>query len=106
MPPGLKKAAQMKRPDNCKTSQPMPPEGTAQAREFRTRDMFWPWLLVLWIPLDLFTLSSCAPKKYPIYQAPHMGAEYQFDQGMHPPKHKLGLFNRKMRKSMQQEGMP
>lgn len=64
------------------------------------------WLLIAALSAEVLGMVSCAPKKYPIYQAPHMGAEYQFDQGMHPPKHKLGLFSKRMRKSMEQRGMP
>lgn len=64
------------------------------------------WLLIGVLGAEILAMASCAPKKYPIYQAPHMGAEYQFDQGMHAPKHKLGLFSKRMRKSMQQGGMP
>ena len=64
------------------------------------------WLLIGVLLAEAAIMGSCAPRKYPIYQAPHMGAEYQFDHGMHPPKHKLGLFSKRMRKSMQQGGMP
>lgn len=48
----------------------------------------------------LFT--SCAPK---IYQPPHLGAEYRFDEGLKPEKPQQQLFSRSMHKYLKETGV-
>lgn len=55
-------------------------------------------------------LYSCARVKHAferkerIYQAPRMGAEYRFDEGLRREKHPQNLFSKKDRKDMEKMG--
>lgn len=55
---------------------------------------------VLFIMGLLFT--SCAPK---IYQPPHLGAEYRFDEGLKPEKPPQQLFGKSMHKYLRETGV-
>lgn len=46
--------------------------------------------------------TACAPK---IYQPPHLGAEYRFDEGLKPEKPRQQLFDGRMHKYLQSTGM-
>lgn len=55
-------------------------------------------------------LYSCArvrhalARKERVYQAPRMGAEYRFDEGLRKEKHPQNLFSKKERKDMEKMG--
>lgn len=59
-----------------------------------------PLYFVLFIMGMLFT--SCAPK---IYQPPHLGAEYRFDEGLKPEKPQQQLFGKSMNKYLRETGV-
>lgn len=59
-----------------------------------------PLYFVLFIPGMLF--ASCAPK---IYQPPHLGAEYRFDEGLKPEKPQQQLFDKSMHKYLRETGV-
>lgn len=47
-------------------------------------------------------LAACSPR---IYRPPALGAEYQFDRGMPAAKHPSTLFDKKMNKDLEEEGI-
>lgn len=55
---------------------------------------------VLFIMGMLFT--SCAPK---IYQPPHLGAEYRFDEGLKPEKPQQQLFGKSVHQYLRETGV-
>lgn len=61
-------------------------------------------LLSLCLLAGFVIYSSCASNKE--YQAPRMGAEYRFEDGMKADKHPQYLFDEKTRKDMDKMGLP
>lgn len=61
-------------------------------------------IIKIFIPVFsvILLLPACAPK---IYQPPHLGAEYRFDEGLKPEKPKQYIFGKRMRKYLQAGGM-
>jgi hypothetical protein len=49
----------------------------------------------------IITLSSCAPR---VYEAPRLGAEYRFEEGLKRQKHPQNLFSKQMRKDLEKQG--
>lgn len=65
---------------------------------------------IVTIFLFALVLYSCArvrqtfQRKERVYQAPRMGAEYRFDEGLRREKHPQNLFSKKERKDMEKMG--
>lgn len=56
------------------------------------------------IPVFIIAMlwMACAPK---IYQPPHLGAEYRFDEGLKPKKTKQQLFSKGMHQYLRETGV-
>lgn len=67
-------------------------------------------LQIVTIVSFVFLVYSCArvrhvfERKERVYQAPRMGAEYRFDEGLRREKHPQNLFSKKERKDMEKMG--
>ena len=52
--------------------------------------------------MPVLSITACSPR---IYRPPALGAEYRFDEGLKPSKHPSHLFDKKMEKDLQKNGM-
>ncbi len=56
---------------------------------------------LVFLALSVSATAACSPR---IYHAPHMGAEYRFDEGMKPDKRRHHLFGKDMNRYLEERG--